>query len=316
MESRWGEGRSHSQQITLAGIMLPLKRPPFDPYWVPDVRYFFRTTRRTTPISFWRRRYASRRSRGASRAASRCCFPGYRERTGRSSTTVLLGGKRKPIKECAKWDGKNRRVRGRKDGPRLLKFSLSNSVYSPIGSRLFLSRKTRPRNSRIAAVSVARIIPARAIRWSSPGNLGRGTAGRPPSPTNYSDDDTRGPYSETSDGLSSTNFPTARERGTESNRDGMTPPAAADAPVEGASRSRTTSRSGLSRTVRHLELNFGQIRAEYFHAVLGQGRGTDPHSDGVSKPLEPDYDVSRKGGEHASSKPQSFLSIFGMKGWI
>ena len=50
-------------------------------------------------------------------------------------------------------------------------------------------------------------------------------------------------------------------------------------------------------------MNFGQIRAEYFHAVLGQGRGTDPHSDGVSKPLEPDYDVSRKGGEHASSKP-------------
>ena len=147
MESRWGEGRSHSQQITLAGIMLPLKRPPFDPYWVPDVRYFFRTTRRTTPISFWRRRYASRRSRGASRAASRCCFPGYRERTGRSSTTVLLGGNRKPIKECAKWDNKNRRVRGGSDKSRLLKFSLSNSAHSPIGSRLFLSPKTRPRGT-------------------------------------------------------------------------------------------------------------------------------------------------------------------------
>ena len=37
-------------------------------------------------------------------------------------------------------------------------------------------------------------------------------------------------------------------------------------------------------TVRHVELNFGPIRAEYFHAVLGQGRGTDPHSDSVSKP--------------------------------
>ena len=33
--------------------------------------------------------------------------------------------------------------------------------------------------------------------------------------------------------------------------------------------------------------------------MLGQGRGTDPHSDSVSKPLEPDYDVSRKDGEHA-----------------
>ena len=51
--------------------------------------------------------------------------------------------------------------------------------------------------------------------------------------------------------------------------------------------------------MRHVESNFGPIRAEYFHAVLGQGRGTDPHSDSVSKPLEPDYDVSRKDGEHA-----------------
>ena len=296
MESRWGEGRSHSQQITLAGIMLPLKRPPFDPYWVPDVRYSFRTTRRTTPISFWRRRYASRRSRGASRAASRCCFPGYRERTGRSSTTVLLGGKRKPIEECAKWDSKNRRVRGRKDGPRLLKFSLSNSVYSPIGSRLFLSRKTRPRNSRIAAVSVARIIPARAIRWSSPGNLGRGTAGRPPSPKNYSDDDTRGPILRNiGRALSSTNFPTARERGTESNRDGMTPPAAADAPCRGGA---SFSNNVEVRPIPHCEAPRVELRTNT--------RGVLPRGAGAGICLR----------TRSVLPLQSFLSIFGTKGWI
>ena len=71
--SRWVEGRSHRQQITIAGIMLAHKQLPFDTYWVPDVRNFFGTTRRKRTISFWRRRYASYRSRGALRAATRCC---------------------------------------------------------------------------------------------------------------------------------------------------------------------------------------------------------------------------------------------------
>lgn len=58
----------------------------------------------------------------------------------------------------------------------------------------------------------------------------------------------------------------------------------------------------ITAAVQHVESNYQAIRAEYFSAVLGQGREIDPQSDdGVAskKPLEPDYDVSSKGGEHA-----------------
>ncbi len=55
----------------------------------------------------------------------------------------------------------------------------------------------------------------------------------------------------------------------------------------------------VTAAVQHVESNYEAIKAEYFTAVLGQGRETNPHSDNVSKPLEPDYDVASKGGEHA-----------------
>lgn len=51
-----------------------------------------------------------------------------------------------------------------------------------------------------------------------------------------------------------------------------------------------------------MESNYGDIRSEYFAAVLGQ-RGTTTNADDdypPEKPLEPDYDVSSRGGEHAS----------------
>ena len=47
-----------------------------------------------------------------------------------------------------------------------------------------------------------------------------------------------------------------------------------------------------------MESNYDDIRSEYFNAVLGQGNETNPHNN-ISKPLEPDYDVASKGGEHA-----------------
>lgn len=55
----------------------------------------------------------------------------------------------------------------------------------------------------------------------------------------------------------------------------------------------------VTSAVQHVESNYDAIRAEYFSAVLGQGNETNPHADNVSKPLEPDYDVASKGGEHA-----------------
>ncbi|KAL7554249.1 hypothetical protein ACHAWF_017670 [Thalassiosira exigua] len=55
----------------------------------------------------------------------------------------------------------------------------------------------------------------------------------------------------------------------------------------------------VTAAVQHVEANFGAIRSEYFSAVLGQGRDTDPDRGDVSKPMEPDYDVASKGGEHA-----------------
>lgn len=57
--------------------------------------------------------------------------------------------------------------------------------------------------------------------------------------------------------------------------------------------------STVTAAVEFAESNFESIRAEYFSSVLGQGVGADPHSNNVRKPLEPDYDVASKGGEHA-----------------
>lgn len=58
----------------------------------------------------------------------------------------------------------------------------------------------------------------------------------------------------------------------------------------------------VASAIRHVESNYDDIRSEYFAAVLGQGRSTDlDNNDGSRKirPLEPDYDVSTRGGEHA-----------------
>ncbi|KAL7456256.1 hypothetical protein ACHAWC_009483 [Mediolabrus comicus] len=57
--------------------------------------------------------------------------------------------------------------------------------------------------------------------------------------------------------------------------------------------------STVTAAVEFVESNFESIRAEYFSSVLGQGIDTDPHNNNVRKPLEPDYDVASKGGEHA-----------------
>lgn len=55
----------------------------------------------------------------------------------------------------------------------------------------------------------------------------------------------------------------------------------------------------VTAAISHVESNYESIRAEYFAAVLGQGNQTNPDSGDVRKPLEPDYDVASKGGEHA-----------------
>mmetsp|Transcript_12370 Transcript_12370/g.24940 ORF Transcript_12370/g.24940 Transcript_12370/m.24940 type:complete len:340 (+) Transcript_12370:25-1044(+) len=55
----------------------------------------------------------------------------------------------------------------------------------------------------------------------------------------------------------------------------------------------------ITSAVQHVESNFQSIRDEYFSAVLGLGNGVRTESDHVLKPLEPDYDVASKGGEHA-----------------
>mmetsp|Transcript_23946 Transcript_23946/g.36628 ORF Transcript_23946/g.36628 Transcript_23946/m.36628 type:complete len:323 (+) Transcript_23946:104-1072(+) len=55
----------------------------------------------------------------------------------------------------------------------------------------------------------------------------------------------------------------------------------------------------VTTAVEYVESNYESIRSEYFASVLGQGRETDLDSGKVLKPLEPDYDVSTKGGEHA-----------------
>lgn len=53
----------------------------------------------------------------------------------------------------------------------------------------------------------------------------------------------------------------------------------------------------VSSAVTHLESNYDDIRSEYFAAVLGRGV---TNAALPQKPLEPDYDVTTRGGEHAS----------------
>lgn len=55
----------------------------------------------------------------------------------------------------------------------------------------------------------------------------------------------------------------------------------------------------VSSAIQHVESNYDVIRAEYFSAVLGQGNETNLDANKKIKPLEPDYDVASKGGEHA-----------------
>jgi len=57
----------------------------------------------------------------------------------------------------------------------------------------------------------------------------------------------------------------------------------------------------LIQIVSHLETNASAIKKEYMDTVMGMGNSIDPRSpSGISKPLEPDYDVNASGGEHAS----------------
>ena len=56
----------------------------------------------------------------------------------------------------------------------------------------------------------------------------------------------------------------------------------------------------VSAIVEQLEASFDDIKEEYMAAVIGAGTKTDPDADAVSKPLEPDYDVNVRGGEHAT----------------
>ena len=55
----------------------------------------------------------------------------------------------------------------------------------------------------------------------------------------------------------------------------------------------------VTAAVEFVESNFESIRNEYFSSVLGQGIETASNSNNVRNPLEPDYDVASKGGEHA-----------------
>ena len=55
----------------------------------------------------------------------------------------------------------------------------------------------------------------------------------------------------------------------------------------------------VTSAIQHVESNYEAIRSEYFAAVLGQGIETTLDGKSRIKPLEPDYDVASKGGEHA-----------------
>ena len=56
----------------------------------------------------------------------------------------------------------------------------------------------------------------------------------------------------------------------------------------------------VSAIVEQLEASFDDIKKEYMAAVVGAGTKTDPDAGEVAKPLEPDYDVNVRGGEHAT----------------
>ncbi len=52
----------------------------------------------------------------------------------------------------------------------------------------------------------------------------------------------------------------------------------------------------ITAAIQHVESNYAAIRSEYMSAVMGLNK----NSGGIlTKPLEPDYDVSMRGGEHA-----------------
>jgi len=55
----------------------------------------------------------------------------------------------------------------------------------------------------------------------------------------------------------------------------------------------------ITSAIKHVESNYDAIRSEYFAAVLGQVNETNLETATRIKPLEPDYDVASKGGEHA-----------------
>lgn len=57
----------------------------------------------------------------------------------------------------------------------------------------------------------------------------------------------------------------------------------------------------VSTAVSHLESNYHDIRSEYFAAVLGNSDQVSLDENDIKRrPLEPDYDVSSRGGEHAN----------------
>ena len=56
----------------------------------------------------------------------------------------------------------------------------------------------------------------------------------------------------------------------------------------------------VTRVLEVVEGALEDVRGEYLSAVVGQGTSTNPDADAVKKPLEPDYDVISRGGEHAS----------------
>ena len=57
----------------------------------------------------------------------------------------------------------------------------------------------------------------------------------------------------------------------------------------------------VSAAVAHLESNYHDIRSEYFAAVLGNSDQISlDENDMKRRPLEPDYDVTSRGGEHAT----------------
>jgi hypothetical protein len=66
----------------------------------------------------------------------------------------------------------------------------------------------------------------------------------------------------------------------------------------------------VTAAVAHLESNYHDIRSEYFAAVLGNSdQITLNENDIKRRPLEPDYDVSSRGGEHATDALLSSMCI-------